>query len=231
MSKAHFTTRFVVMAVALTACLITSNFFVPRLWHVAGHLQLSGAVLLFPVTYILNDCVTEVYGYRKARFVIWMSFMLSAFVAIVAQLICWLPAPVDEGSIPVAEAFNSLFAMVPRTTVASLFAFFVGSTVNAWVMSRMKVVSRGRGFGLRAIASSLAGEAADSLIFFPAAFWGILSLPAAVQLAVTQICAKVLYEVVALPLTAWVVRSVKRAEGLDTLDDGVSYNPFRIKDI
>ena len=211
MSKAHFTTRFVVMAVALTACLITSNFFVPRLWHVAGHLQLSGAVLLFPVTYILNDCVTEVYGYRKARFVIWMSFMLSAFVAIVAQLICWLPAPVDEGSIPVAEAFNSLFAMVPRTTVASLFAFFVGSTVNAWVMSRMKVASRGRGFGLRAIASSLAGEASDSLIFFPAAFWGILSLPAAVQLAVTQICAKVLYEVVALPLTvAWAVKPAGR---------------------
>ena len=231
MSKAHFTTRFVVMAVALTACLITSNFFVPRLWHVAGHLQLSGAVLLFPVTYILNDCVTEVYGYRKARFVIWMSFVLSAFVAIVAQLICWLPAPLEESSRPVADAFNSLFAMVPRTTVASLFAFFVGSTVNAWVMSRMKVSSRGRGFGWRAIVSSLAGEAADSLIFFPAVFWGVLSLPVAVQLAMSQIIAKVLYEIVALPLTAWVVRSVKRAEGLDTIDDGVSYNPFRIKDI
>ena len=232
MSKPHFTTRFVVMAVALTACLITSNFFVPRLWQVAGsHLQLSGAVLLFPVTYILNDCVTEVYGYRKARFVIWMSFVLSAFVAIVAQLICWLPAPLEESSRPVADAFNSLFAMVPRTTVASLFAFFVGSTVNAWVMSRMKVSSRGRGFSWRAIASSLAGEASDSLIFFPAAFWGVLSLPVAVQLAMSQIIAKVLYEIVALPLTSWVVRSVKRAERLDTIDDGVSYNPFRIKDI
>jgi len=231
MSKPHFTTRFVVMAVALTACLITSNFFVPRLWHVAGHLQLSGAVLLFPVTYILNDCVTEVYGYRKARFVIWMAFVLSAFVAIMAQLVCWLPAPVQEDSRPVAEAFNSLFAMVPRTTVASLFAFFVGSTVNAWIMSRMKVSSRGKGFGWRAILSSLGGEAADSLIFFPLVFWGVLSLPAAVQLAVTQICAKVLYEIVALPLTSWFVNSVKRAEGIDVIDDGVSYNPFKIKEI
>ena len=231
MSKPHFTTRFVVMAVALTACLITSNFFVPRLWHVAGHLQLSGAVLLFPVTYILNDCVTEVYGYRKARFVIWMAFVLSAFVAIMSQLVCWLPAPLQEDSRPVAESFNSLFAMVPRTTVASLFAFFVGSTVNAWIMSRMKVASRGKGFGWRAILSSLGGEAADSLIFFPAVFWGVLSLPVALQLAVTQICAKVLYEIVALPLTTWFVRSVKRAEGLDVIDDGVSYNPFRIKDI
>ena len=231
MSKPHFTTRFVVMAVALTACLITSNFFVPRLWHVAGHLQLSGAVLLFPVTYILNDCVTEVYGYRKARFVIWMAFVLSAFVAIMAQLVCWLPAPMQEDSRPVAEAFNSLFAMVPRTTVASLFAFFVGSPVNAWIMSRMKVSSRGKGFGWRAILSSLGGEAADSLIFFPIVFWGVLSLPAAVQLAVTQICAKVLYEIVALPLTSWFVNSVKRAEGIDVIDDGVSYNPFKIKEI
>lgn len=219
------------MAVALTACLITSNFFVPRLWHVAGHLQLSGAVLLFPVTYILNDCVTEVYGYRKARFVIWMAFVLSAFVAIMAQLVCWLPAPMQEDSRPVAEAFNTLFAMVPRTTVASLFAFFVGSTVNAWIMSRMKVSSRGKGFGWRAILSSLGGEAADSLIFFPIVFWGVLSLPAAVQLAVTQICAKVLYEIVALPLTSWFVNSVKRAEGIDVIDDGVSYNPFKIKEI
>ena len=98
-------------------------------------------------------------------------------------------------------------------------------------MSRMKVAQQGRGFGWRAILSSLAGEAADSLIFFPVVFWGVLSFPAAVQLAVTQIVAKVLYEVVALPLTAWVVRSVKRAEGIDTLDRGISYNPFKIKDI
>ncbi|MBR4525147.1 MAG: queuosine precursor transporter [Bacteroidales bacterium] len=231
MSKPHFTTRFVVMAVALTACLITSNFFVPRLWHVAGHLQLSGAVLLFPVTYILNDCITEVYGYRKARFVIWMAFVLSAFVAIMAQLVCWLPAPLQEDSRPVAESFNSLFAMVPRTTVASLFAFFVGSTVNAWIMSRMKVASRGKGFGWRAILSSLGGEAADSLIFFPVVFWGVLTLPVALQLAVTQVCAKVLYEIIILPLTTWVVRSVKQVEGIDVIDDSVSYNPFKIKEI
>ena len=231
MSKNHFSTRFVLIATTLVVCLITSNFFVPRLWQVAGlPLQLSGAVLLFPVTYIFNDCVTEVYGYRKARFVLWMAFLLSAFVAMMAQLVSWLPAPLQEESLPVAEAFNSLFSMVPRTTIASLFAFFVGSTVNAWIMSRMKVASEGKGFGWRAIISSVAGEAADSLIFFPAVFWGVLTLPVALQLAATQICAKVLYEVVALPLTAWFVNSVKRAEGIDTYDRKVSYNPFKIKD-
>ena len=231
MSK-QFSTRFLVMATTLIVCLITSNFFVPRLWQVAGlPVQLSGAVLLFPVSYILNDCLTEVYGYRKARFVIWLAFLLSAFVALMAQLVCWLPAPLQDGSKPVADSFNGLFAMVPRTTVASLVAFFVGSTVNAAVMSRMKVSSHGRLFGVRAILSSVAGELADSLIFFPVVFWGVLSGTAALQLALTQVCAKVLYEIVVLPLTAWAVRSLKRAEGIDTFDEGVNYNPFKIKDI
>ena len=220
------------MAVALIVCLITSNFFVPRLWQVAGlPLQLSGAVLLFPVSYILNDCITEVYGYRKARFVIWLAFLLSAFVALMAQLVCWLPAPLQESSRPVADSFNSLFGMVPRTTAASLVAFFVGSTVNAWIMSRMKVASRGKDFGLRAILSSIGGELADSVIFFPVVFSGVLPVGAVLQLAVTQVCAKVLYEIIVLPLTAWFVRYTKRAEGIDTIDGGISYNPFRINDI
>lgn len=232
MSKPVFSTRFLVMAVVLIVCLITSNFFVPRLWQVAGlPLQLSGAVLLFPVSYILNDCITEVYGYRKARFVIWLAFLLSVFVALMAQLVCFLPAPLQESSRPVADSFNSLFAMVPRTTAASLVAFLVGSTVNAWIMSRMKVASRGRDFGLRAILSSVGGELADSVIFFPVVFAGVLPLGAVLQLAVTQVCAKVLYEIIALPLTAWFVRYTKKAEGIDTIDDNISYNPFKIKEI
>lgn len=224
--------RFFLISVTLVVCLISSNFFVPRLWQVGGlPLQLSGAVLLFPVSYILNDCLTEVYGYRKARLVIWTAFLLSAFVALMAQLVCWLPAPLQESSRPVADSFNGLFAMVPKTTAASLLAFFCGSTVNAWIMSRMKVNCRGRAFGLRAILSSIGGEAADSAIFFPVVFWGILSFPEALALAGMQVCAKVLYEILALPLTSWFVRRIKRAEGIDTLDGDISYNPFKIKDI
>ena len=232
MPKTRFSTRFLVMAVILIVCLITSNFFVPRLWQVGKlPLQLSGAVLLFPISYILNDCITEVYGFRKARFVIWLAFLLSAFVALMSQLVCWLPAPLQDSSRPVAESFNGLFSMVPRTTVASLIAFFIGSTVNAWIMSRMKVATHGREFGLRAIVSSLAGEVADSAIFFPVVFGGILTLPEALKLAGMQVCAKVLYEVVALPLTSWFVRHTKEAEGIDTFDKNISYNPFKIKDI
>ena len=230
MSK--FSTRFLVMAVSLIVCLITSNFFVPRLWQVAGlPLQLSGAVLLFPVSYILNDCITEVYGYRKARLVIWLAFGLSAFVAVMAQLVCWLPAPLEEGSRPLADSFNALFSMVPKTTAASLVAFFCGSTVNAWVMSRMKVSSEGRAFGLRAILSSVAGELTDSVIFFPIVFWSILPLPAVLKIAGLQVLAKVLYELLVLPLTTLLVGWLKKTEGIDTFDRGIDYNPFKINDI
>ena len=232
MSKPRFSTRFLVMAVVLIVCLITSNFFVPRLWQVGRlPLQLSGAVLLFPVSYILNDCITEVYGFRKARFIIWLAFLISAFVAMMAQLVCWLPAPLQESSQPVAESFNSLFSMVPKTTVASLVAFFTGSTVNSWIMSRMKVSSHGRAFGLRAILSSLGGEIVDSAIFFPVVFGGILTLPEAFKLAGMQVCAKVLYEIIVLPFTSWYVKHVKKAEGIDTFDQHISYNPFKINDI
>ena len=117
MSK--FSTRFLVLSLTLVVCLVTSNFFVPRLWQVAGlPFQLSGAVLLFPISYILNDCITEVYGYRKARLVIWLAFALSAFTALMAQLVCMLPAPLDSSAKPVAESFNSLFTLVPRTMSA-----------------------------------------------------------------------------------------------------------------
>ena len=223
---------YVWLAVTFCVCLVTSNLFVPRLWQVGKWpLQLSGAVVIFPISYIINDLLTEVYGYRKAMRVIWMGFILSAFVALAAQLVCWLPAPLQDSSKPVAEAFNGLFSMVPKTTMASLVAFFVGSTVNAWIMSRMKVNTRGRGFGVRAILSSLGGEIADSVIFFPVVFWGILTLPEALKLAGMQVFAKVLYEIVALPLTSWFVHRTKQAEGLDTYDDNISYNPFKIKDI
>lgn len=230
MSK--FSTKFLVMAVTLSVCLISSNFFVPRVWQLGTlPLQLSGAVLLFPVSYIINDCLTEVYGYRKSRLVIWLAFAMSAFIAIMSELVCLLPMPADEGGKPLAESFNTLFSMVPRITIASLVAFICGSTVNAWIMSRMKVASRGRNFGLRAILSSIGGELVDSFIFFPAVFWGIMSPSSIIKLAALQVAAKVLYELMVLPLTSFIVKRLKKTESTDTFDQGISYNPFKITDI
>lgn len=218
---------FVWLAVTFCVCLVTSNLFVPRLWQVGKlSLQLSGAVVIFPISYIINDLLTEVYGYRRAMQVIWMGFALSAFVAIAAQLVSWLPAPIYPESQAVAANFNSLFGLIPRTTVASLLAFILGSQMNAWVMSRMKVLQQGKGFGWRAILSTLGGELCDSLVFYPLAFLGVMPLGAIFSIILTQVTVKTLYEVLILPLTGVIARRLKQAEGLDTYDYDISYNPF-----
>ena len=221
---------FVWLAVTFCVCLVASNLFVPRLWQVGKlPLQLSGAVLIFPISYVINDLLTEVYGYRKAMLVIWMGFALSAFVAMAAQLVSWLPAPIYPENQTVASSFNTLFGLVPRTTVASLLAFVLGSHMNAWVMSKMKVATKGKGFGWRAILSTVAGELCDSVIFYPLAFLGVMPVGAILSIILTQVTVKTLYEVLILPLTTVIARRLKRSEGIDTYDYNVSYNPFITK--
>ncbi|MBR5101146.1 MAG: queuosine precursor transporter [Bacteroidales bacterium] len=218
---------YVWLAVTFCVCLVTSNLFVPRLWQLGKlPLQLSGAVIIFPISYIINDLLTEVYGYRKAMLVIWMGFVLSAFVAVAAQLVSWLPAPLYPENQEVAESFNQLFGLIPRTTVASLLAFLLGSQMNAWVMSKMKVATKGKGFGGRAILSSLVGELSDSVIFYPLAFAGVMPAKAILSIILTQVAVKTLYEVLILPLTAVIARRLKKVEGIDTYDYNISYNPF-----
>ena len=218
---------YVWLAVAFCVCLVTSNLFVPRLWQVGKlPLQLSGAVIIFPISYIINDLLTEVYGYRKAMHVIWMGFVLSAFVAVASQLVSWLPKPIYPENQEVAASFNKLFGLVPRTTCASLLAFIFGSHMNAWVMSRMKVLQKGRGFGWRAILSTIVGELCDSVVFYPLAFLGVMPVGAIASIILTQVTVKTLYEVLILPVTSSLARRLKKAEGLDTYDYNVSYNPF-----
>ena len=215
------------MTVTLVVCLISSNLFATKIFSLGWDINLPGAVIIFPISYILNDCIAEVWGFRRARMVIWLAFIANFFVVVMGQLMVWLPAaPFWDGG----EHFDYLFNMAPRVAVASMLAFLAGSTMNALVMSRMKVASEGRMFGLRAIVSSLAGELLDSLIFMPIAFWGT---PVSTLLAmmVAQVSFKVLYEIIILPVTAWVVRRVKTSEGVDTFDRGINYNPFKIKDI
>lgn len=223
---------FVAIAAAFCVCLIVSNIFVPRTWQVWGlDADLPGAIILFPISYILNDCLTEVYGYRKARFVIWLGFALNAFIALASWIVTMLPAPLDDGMRAQAESFNSLFAFVPKSTIASMLAFICGSTANAWVMSKMKLASKGKRFGWRAIVSSLVGESIDSIVFIPFVFLSFLPLKVVLTMMVTQVAMKTLYEVVILPVTTIFVKALKKKEGIDTFDEGISYNPFKISDI
>ena len=215
------------MAVTFIVCLIASNLFATKVFSLGWGINLPGAVIIFPVSYIINDCLTEVWGFRKAHLVIWTAFAANIFVVLVAQAVVALPAASFwEGG----EHFDFVFKMAPRVAFASLLAFLAGSFMNALVLSRMKVAGKGRHFGLRAIVSSLAGELLDSLIFMPIAFFGT-PVKVLATMMLFQVSFKVLYEIVILPVTSAVVHSVKRHEGIDVYDEGISYNPFRFKDL
>ena len=178
--------------------------------------------------YIINDCIAEVWGFKKARLIIWSGFAMNFLVIGFAQLAVMLPAaPFWEGE----EGFNFVFGMAPRIAVASLTAFLVGSFLNAYVMSKMKVASNGKHFSLRAILSTLVGESADSLIFFPIAFGGLIPVNELLIMVATQAVLKSLYEVIILPVTIYVVKYIKKVDGSDVYDEHISYNVLKIKDI
>lgn len=223
----HVSVAYMLMGILFCVCLIASNLLETKIVQL-GSYSMTAGFIVFPISYILNDCIAEVWGYKKARLVIWMGFAMNFFVVALGGIACALPAaPFWEGE----EAFQFVFGLAPRIAVASLAAFLVGSFINAMIMSKMKITSKGRHFSWRAILSTLGGEGADSLIFFPLAFGGLMPGSELLKLMILQVSAKTLYEVVALPLTIRVVNHVKKAEGTDVYDENISYNPFKVREI
>lgn len=232
---------FVVMGMLFCVCLITSNLLETKLFRLFGNINLTCGFIVFPISYILNDCIAEVWGYRKARLIIWLGFLMNFFVVVMGAIACALPPiiPDSDGS------FREVFGFAPQVAVASFTAFIVGSFLNAWVMSVMKLKAKEKDnfnwhFSIRAILSTIVGEGADSLIFFPLAFYLFpliiegqpkVTVEILISLMVTQVIAKTLYEIVVLPLTIRVVKYVKKYEGEDVYDESVSYNPLKINQI
>lgn len=215
------------MGILFCVCLVASNLLGTKILQV-GPFALTAGVIVFPVSYIINDCIAEVWGFRKARLIIWMGFLMNFFVVALGGIAAVIPAPPFwQGE----EAFTFVFGLAPRIAVASLSAFLVGSFLNAWVMSRMKLRDRERRFSLRAIVSTLAGESADSLIFFPLAFGGLMPASELAKMMLLQVSAKTLYEIIVLPLTTQVVKYVKRNEGTSVYDENISYNVFKVNEI
>lgn len=190
-----------------------------------GILTATAGLSVFPISYIINDCIVEVYGFAKARFVIWMGFLLNMIFVVFLQVCIALPS---DPSWTAQAAVEQVFGNTPRILLGSFVAFIVGSMVNAQVMSRMKVRDGGKRFSLRAIMSTVFGESADSLIFFPIAFAGMLPLATIVTLVWTQVMLKTLYEIVALPITIRVVKLLKRVEGADVTDVNVDYKWWKV---
>lgn len=215
------------LGILFCVCLVASNLLETKVVQL-GCITATAGLLVFPISYIINDCIAEVWGYRKARLIIWCGFAMNFLVIAFSQLAVCLPAaPYWEGE----EGFNFVFGLAPRIAVASLTAFLVGSFLNAYVMSRMKLSSQGKHFSVRAVVSTLVGESADSLLFFPLAFAGMLPLTEIGWMILTQALLKTGYEILVLPLTRIVVRAIKRWDGSDVFDEGVSYTIWKIKDL
>ena len=225
--KQQVSIPFMLLGILFNVCLIAANLLETKVIQL-GSLTVTAGLLVFPISYIINDCIAEVWGFRKARLIIWSGFAMNFFVVGLGLAAVALPAaPFWEGE----EHFNFVFGMAPRIVVASLLAFLTGSFLNAYVMSRMKLASRGRRFSLRAIVSTVVGETADSLIFFPIAFGGIIAWRELLVMMALQIVLKSLYEVIVLPLTIRVVKAVKRLDGSDVYDEGISYKIWKIREV
>ena len=225
--KEKVSVPFMLLGILFNVCLIAANLLETKVIQV-GSITVTAGLLVFPISNIINDCIAEVWGFKKARLIIWSGFAMNFFVVALGLIAVALPAaPFWEGE----QHFDFVFGMAPRIVVASLLAFLVGSFLNAYVMSKMKVASGGRNFSARAIWSTVVGETADSLIFFPIAFGGLIAWPELLVMMGTQIVLKSLYEVIILPITIRVVKAVKRIDGSDVYDTDISYNVLKVKDI
>lgn len=213
---------FVIVVAVFVTCLITANITAVKLVSILG-LILPAGVVVFPVSYIAGDVLTEVYGFRQARKAIWLGFSCN----LIAVLAIWLggvlpAAPIWDGQ----GAYEQILGYTPRLLVASFLAYLVGEFANSMVLSRMKVATNGRWLWSRTIGSTLVGQGLDSLVFVAVAFFGTVPPAVIVSAVVAQWIFKSFYEAVATPLTYLVVNHLKRAEGVDVYDRDVTLNPL-----
>lgn len=221
--KTQVSVLFMLFGILFCVCLITANVLETK-QMMFGPVNITGGLLVFPVSYVINDCVCEVWGYARARLLIWTGFAMNFLFVMFGAIADAIPgAPYWSGD----AGFHAVFGLAPRIAAASFLAFLVGSFINAYVMSQMKVRSAGRNFSARAIVSTVFGETADSIIFFPLALLGVVPLSQMPSLIISQVVLKTLYEIIVLPVTIRVVRLTKRHEGEDVYDRDTDYRIFK----
>lgn len=225
----HFRYYDFVMA-AFVAIILLSNVLgagkVAQLWLPGvGYWPFGAGILFFPVSYVIGDVLTEVYGYARARRVIWAGTGAVLFMAFMSWVVVALPPAPSWGN---QAAYETIFGQVPRIVLASVCAFWAGEFVNSYVLARMKLWTGGRMLWARTIGSTIAGEGVDSLIFYPLAFLGAVgwTTELVIQVLFTQWALKVAWEVLLTPFTYVVVGFLKRREGVDVFDEGTDFTPF-----
>ncbi len=212
-----------VVAVLFVAFLMISNTVASKIVLLFGFV-LPGSVILFPFTYIFGDILTEIYGYHGSRPIIWAGFGASLLMAICYFLVQTLPpAPFWQNQ----AAFEAILGQTPRIVVASLLAYICGEFANSFTLSRLKVATKGKHLWMRTIGSTITGQGVDTIIFIIVAFAGAFAGKELLALVISTYAAKVLVEVLMTPLTYAIVGYLKKKEGLDTFDTGISYNPFK----
>lgn len=224
--KKEFSPIFLVLTCLFVTCLLISNIIAGKLTVFFG-IPLPAAVLIFPLTYLFGDILTEVYGYERTRFVIWIGFAANLLMSVVFILTILLPHPnfwQDQA------AYNTVLGFTPRLVIASLVAYFVGEFSNSLVLSKVKILTKGRWLWMRTIGSTAVGEGIDTLLFITIAFMGIIPSNVLITMIFAQYIWKVSYEVVATPLTYKLVGWVKHQEELDTYDYQANYNPFSFEE-
>lgn len=203
-------------------CLLTANILAVKLFSLFGFLVPAG-IIVFPLSYLFGDVLTEVYGYRAAKYVIWLGFLCN-LLAVIAIYFGGLmpPAPIWHDQ----RAYDAILGFTPRALLASFSAYLIGEFTNSFILAKLKTATKGRWLWTRTISSTLVGEGLDTVIFISIAFWGIIPSALILTAIFTQWVFKVLYEVVATPFTYLVVGWLKKKEEIDTYDYRTNFNPF-----
>lgn len=212
------------LTIVFVVVLLVSNLVGPKICQI-GPLKVSGAQLLFPVTYICGDIFTEVYGYAASRRAIWLGFFAMALLSVMGTIAVAMPPASDWHN---QEAFAIVFGLVPRFAIASLAAYWAGEFTNSYTLAKLKILTKGRWLWTRTIGSTLTGQAVDTALVILIAFWGTPWRTIATVI-VSSYVTKVVYEVLATPLTYAVVGWLKREEDSDVFDRHANFNPFALR--
>lgn len=219
-----FSHRFVIITGLFVTCLITANILIVKQIMV-GPILLPAAIIIFPLSYVFGDILTEVYGYRQARLVIWTGFACN-LLAVIAFWIGGLlpPAPVFEAQ----NAYDRILGNTPRFLIASFTAYLAGEFINSFILSKLKIRTKGRWLWMRTIGSTIVGQGVDTVIVLTIGFLGVLPLPVLVPMIGGHWLFKTVYEVIATPFTYALVGYLKGKEHSDVYDYNTNFNPLRI---
>ncbi len=216
---------FLYIAICFVVILLISNTVAVKIIQV-GPFSLTGATFIFPISYIFGDILTEVYGYKASRKIIWAGFLALIIMSFFYWLVQILPsAPFWNNQ----KAYEIILGAVPRIVLGSVIGYFVGEFSNSYVMSKMKILTNGKYLWTRTVGSTVIGEAIDSILFVLISFLGIIPLSGLISMILSIYIIKVVYEILITPVTYIVVRKLKYIEGIDVYDKGINYNPFTFK--